>query len=54
MTMSGNNQNTEEPELIGIIISQGARTQALPKFAAYIWGVAPSDAQNSTSGTRAA
>lgn len=50
-------QPTEGPEgseLIGIIISQGARPQALPRFAAYIWGSAPSDAQSSASSTRAA
>jgi hypothetical protein len=52
--MSDDRQRTDEPELIGIIISQGARTQAPPRFAAYIWGTAPSDAQNSASGTRAA
>jgi len=47
-------QRTDEPELIGIIISQGARTQAPPRFAAYIWGAAGSDAQSPASGTRAA
>jgi hypothetical protein len=54
MVMSDERQRTDEPELIGIIISQGARTQAPPRFAAYIWGAAPSDAQNSNSSTRAA
>jgi hypothetical protein len=52
--MSDQRERTDEPELIGIIISQGARTQAPPRFAAYIWGTAPSDAQSTTSGTRAA
>lgn len=47
-------QHTEESELIGIIISQGARPEPLPRFAAYIWGAAPSDAQSSASKTRAA
>lgn len=52
--MSAERQSTEEPELIGIIISQGARPQSPPRFAAYIWGAAPSDAQSSASTTRAA
>jgi hypothetical protein len=52
--MANERQNTNEPELIGIIISQGARTQEPPRFAAYIWGTAPSDAQTSSSSTRAA
>lgn len=50
-------QQTEGPEgseLIGIIISQGVRPQSLPRFAAYIWGAAPSDAQSSATSTRAA
>lgn len=47
-------QQTEEPELIGIIISQGMRPEPLPRFAAYIWGMAPSDAQSSAKTTRAA
>jgi len=47
-------QQTEEPELIGIIISQGARPQPSPRFAAYIWGAAGSDAQSSATTTRAA
>jgi len=52
--MTDQRQQTEEHELIGIIISQGARPQEQPRFAAYIWGVAPSDAQSSSSTTRAA
>ena len=52
--MTDERQRTDEPELIGIIISQGARPQPLPRFAAYIWGTAPSDAQSSASSTRAA
>ena len=52
--MADERQHTEEPELIGIIISQGVRPQPLPRFAAYIWGVAPTDAQSSASTTRAA
>lgn len=47
-------QHAEEPELIGIIISQGARPEPLPRLAAYIWGAAPSDAQSSAKTTRAA
>jgi hypothetical protein len=52
--MTDERRTTEEPELIGIIISQGVRTQEPPRFAAYIWGAAPSDAQRSASSTRAA
>jgi hypothetical protein len=52
--MTNERQQTQEPELIGIIISQGARTQEPPRFAAYIWGAAPSDAQSPASSTRAA
>ena len=52
--MADQHQNTDELEPIGIIISQGARPQAQPRFAAYIWGVAPSDTQSSASNTRAA
>jgi hypothetical protein len=52
--MADERQHTEEPELIGIIISQGVRPQPLPRFAAYIWGIAPTDAQSSASTTRAA
>jgi hypothetical protein len=48
-------RDTNESELIGIIISQGALKQEPPRFAAYIWGTAPSDAQSSPStSTRAA
>jgi hypothetical protein len=52
--MSDERQRTDESELIGIIISQGARAEALPRFAAYIWAAAPSDAVGATSSTRAA
>jgi hypothetical protein len=52
--MGDEGQRTDEPELIGIIISQGARSQAQPRFAAYVWGMAPSDGQSASSTTRAA
>jgi hypothetical protein len=30
---------------VGIIISQGTRVEDTPRFAAYIWGPAPTDAE---------
>jgi hypothetical protein len=51
--MSDSRQRTEEPELIGIIISQGFRTDAPPRFSAYVWGSAPAESKVSNS-TRAA
>ncbi len=38
---------------VGIIISQGSRAEDAPRFAAYIWGPAPTDAETAAS-TRAA
>jgi hypothetical protein len=38
---------------VGIIISQGSRAEDAPRFAAYIWAPAPTDADAATS-TRAA
>jgi hypothetical protein len=38
---------------VGIIISQGSRAEDAPRFAAYIWAPAPTDADTAAS-TRAA
>ncbi|HWZ59821.1 MAG TPA: hypothetical protein VNW46_12680 [Gemmatimonadaceae bacterium] len=38
---------------VGIIISQGTRAEDAPRFAAYIWAPAPTDADAAAS-TRAA
>jgi hypothetical protein len=38
---------------VGIIINQGSRVEDAPRFAAYIWAPAPTDADAATS-TRAA
>jgi hypothetical protein len=38
---------------VGIIISQGSRSEDAPRFAAYIWAPAPTDGDVSAS-TRAA
>jgi hypothetical protein len=35
-------EKSEEP--LGIVISGGSRDEALPKFAAYVWGPAPEGA----------
>lgn len=32
-------QSTQEP--LGIVISQGSRTEETPRFVAYVWGPAP-------------
>lgn len=40
-------EKSEEP--LGIVISGGSRDEALPKFAAYVWGPAPEGADESES-----
>jgi hypothetical protein len=40
-------------ELIGIIISQGVRTDPPPRFSAYVWGAAPIEGSGAAT-TRAA
>ena len=32
---------TEDQEPMGIVISRGSRSEALPRFSAYVWGQAP-------------
>ena len=32
---------SEAPEPIGIVISRGSRTEDAPRFAAYVWGPVP-------------
>jgi hypothetical protein len=40
---------------VGIIISQGSRVEDAPRFAAYIWAPAPTDADaDAATSTRAA
>jgi len=34
---------------VGIIISQGSRAEDLPRFAAYIWAPAPTDAGDASA-----
>ena len=42
-------------EPIGIVISSGSRTEATPRFWAYVWGPVPEEPELVTSGsTRAA
>lgn len=38
-------QRIDEPIPVGIIISQGSRAEDAPRFAAYIWAPAPTDAE---------
>ena len=40
-------EKNEEP--LGIVISGGSRDEALPKFAAYVWGPAPEGADTPES-----
>ncbi len=51
--MTNDHQRTDEPEPIGIIISQGSRTDTPPRFSAYVWGAAPAETQTAST-TRAA
>ena len=36
-------QTIEVQEPIGIVIANGARREVTPRFAAYVWGPAPTD-----------
>jgi hypothetical protein len=39
--MQRTKKQTDEQEPVGIVISNGARDQAEPRFSAYVWGPAP-------------
>ncbi|WP_337169339.1 hypothetical protein [Gemmatimonas aurantiaca] len=36
-------QQTEEQEPLGIVIADGGRGDALPRFSAFVWGPVPED-----------
>ena len=42
----------EEP--IGIIISNGSRSEAEPRFSAYVWGPVPDEPEPQTTGAHRA
>jgi hypothetical protein len=44
-------QVEQEQEPIGIIISNGSRAEATPRFWAYVWGPVPDEPEPVTSGT---
>ena len=50
--MKKDRKETNSAEPLGIVISRGDRTEPTPVFSAYIWGPAPTEAEETA--TRAA
>jgi hypothetical protein len=47
--MEVNREAVVEAEVLGIVISRGARTQTEPRFSMYVWGPAPDAEPDSTT-----